>query len=167
MSLALLAANYSRSDGDDFFGEIYLTRPSKIVILVLSLILTPINVVLLYSVIWFERFGSDLKRTLVNQAVSSMCWWGLVIDFLQNVTVFRCSFQLSARKTATCGYWGCWDCKQRHLALFLGKTQSRVLLPSFLNIDSSTCFDISKTSWLFYWTGLVTISAPSFILTKL
>ena len=26
------------------------------------------------SVIWFERFGSDLKRTLTNRLVSDVCW---------------------------------------------------------------------------------------------
>ena len=81
-------ANYSTS-GDDFFGEMYETRPSKIWILVFSLILTPVNVLLLYSVIWYERFGLDLKRTLVNQAVSSMCCWGLVIELLQDITLLR------------------------------------------------------------------------------
>jgi hypothetical protein len=27
-----------------------------------------------YGIIWMERYGSDKKRTIINQLVSSMCW---------------------------------------------------------------------------------------------
>lgn len=34
----------------------------------------PICFVLLYAVIWFERFGTDNKRILTNKLLSSLCW---------------------------------------------------------------------------------------------
>ncbi len=46
---------YSRSkmsNSSDFFGEMHEFRPSKVTAIVLSAILTPVNVLLLYSVIW-------------------------------------------------------------------------------------------------------------------
>jgi hypothetical protein len=32
---------------------------------------------LIYSIIWFERYGSDNKRPLLNKLVSSICWLGV------------------------------------------------------------------------------------------
>jgi hypothetical protein len=29
----------------------------------------------LYGIIWFERFGTDLKRTLIDQLFASVCWY--------------------------------------------------------------------------------------------
>ena len=28
----------------------------------------------LFGIIWFERFGSNLKRTFLNKMVSALCW---------------------------------------------------------------------------------------------
>lgn len=41
---------------------------------VASIVLPPIC----YSVVWFEKFGTDSKRTLINMLVSSICWNGIV-----------------------------------------------------------------------------------------
>ena len=79
----------NETDSEDFFAGLYETRPSKIYLMILSALMSPINVMLLYSVIWFERFGTDLKRTLVNQAVSSMCWCGLFLEFLLWLNILR------------------------------------------------------------------------------
>ena len=46
--------------------------------LVLSLVLSVLVVIfsppLLFAIIWFERFGSDEKRTILNMLVSMNCW---------------------------------------------------------------------------------------------
>ena len=82
----------NQTNSSDFFEELYQNRSSKIVIMIISTILTPVNVLLLYSVIWFEHYGSDLKRTLINKAVTSMCWCGLVQEVLIGFNLLRWSF---------------------------------------------------------------------------
>ena len=42
---------------------------------------------LLYSIIWFERFGSDKKRTLLNRIVSLGCW--SAIEYLLCIQTFE------------------------------------------------------------------------------
>ena len=63
-----------------FFALLYETRPSKIIIVTLSAALVPINVLLLYSIIWYEHYGVDLKRTIINKSISSLCWTGLMFE---------------------------------------------------------------------------------------
>ena len=36
----------------------------------------------LYTIVWYERFGSDHPRTLINQLVASTCWNGIVHNIL-------------------------------------------------------------------------------------
>ena len=48
---------------------------SKSLSVTYSLLLSCIALPLLYGIIWYERFGSDLKRTLINQLFSSVCWY--------------------------------------------------------------------------------------------
>jgi hypothetical protein len=30
-----------------------------------------------YGIIWYERYGSDKKRILVNRLLTSLCWTGI------------------------------------------------------------------------------------------
>ena len=43
-----------------------------------------IIVILLFGIIWYERFGRDQARTLINQQVASICWskilWLLLVE---------------------------------------------------------------------------------------
>jgi hypothetical protein len=45
---------------------------SKIFSLILSIILSCSVLPLLYGIIWYARFGTDLKRTLINQLFVSV-----------------------------------------------------------------------------------------------
>jgi hypothetical protein len=78
VSRMYLAANNSISE--DFFKELYEPRHSKTFIMLLTAAFAPVNIMLLYSIIWFEDYGVDLKRTLINKAIASMCWCGIVIE---------------------------------------------------------------------------------------
>ena len=44
----------------------------------LAIMASLVNIVLVtplaYSIIWFERFGSDMRRTFMNQTVAAICW---------------------------------------------------------------------------------------------
>jgi len=46
----------------------------------------------MYSIIWFERFGSDLKRMFVNRIVSSVCWsiitWIIFVQIPEMIRYF-------------------------------------------------------------------------------
>ncbi len=50
----------------------------------------------MYSIIWFERFGSDLKRMFVNQTISSVCWsmltWIIFIQIPEMIRYFSKPF---------------------------------------------------------------------------
>ena len=52
-----------------------------------SCFLTVIAPCALYSVIWYERFGSDKKRTLVNMLFAQMCW--TTIAFMYSVHIIE------------------------------------------------------------------------------
>ena len=63
---------------------------SMCIAIVLSVLLSLIVILSLYGIIWFERFGSDSKRTLINQLFASVCWYLMVpIVCLQTPMIFR------------------------------------------------------------------------------
>ena len=47
-----------------------------------SFFVTLIGPIALYSVIWFERFGSDRKRTLLNMLFSQACTSGITYIYV-------------------------------------------------------------------------------------
>lgn len=57
---------------EDFFAPLFANTSVKIVLLVLSLIMTPISLTLMSAIVWYERYGSDLRRNLTNRLVSLM-----------------------------------------------------------------------------------------------
>jgi hypothetical protein len=57
----------------DFFLQLFTFRPSLIILITFYLLSTPFLVLTLYSMIWFDHFGSDAKRTIVNRLTSSLC----------------------------------------------------------------------------------------------
>ena len=53
--------------------------------LLYSSILILTDIVLFYGIIWYERFGSDQPRTLLNQQVASICWSGILWIILMEI----------------------------------------------------------------------------------
>ena len=44
----------------------------------------------IFLVIWFERYGSDLRRTMVNRLMSSICWSMIALVLIpQSIDVIR------------------------------------------------------------------------------
>ena len=39
-----------------------------------SAVFIPIDLLLMYSIIWYELFGTDAKQTIINKFLSSACW---------------------------------------------------------------------------------------------
>jgi hypothetical protein len=56
----------------DFYEGLMSNHWPKIVCMALSCAAMLAAVALCYAVIWFERFGSDAKRTIVNKIFSSI-----------------------------------------------------------------------------------------------
>ena len=69
---------------ENFFKETMESNPDKYKFVTFSFVLIVLVVSILYGIIWFEKFGSDKKRTIINQCVSSICWtlvfWQLTIQ---------------------------------------------------------------------------------------
>ena len=67
--------NMTLSDTNgDVFADLYDKGSFKIVCATISSILLVLTSAAAFGIIWFERFGSDLKRMFTNKMVSSICW---------------------------------------------------------------------------------------------
>ena len=69
----------------NFFSGLFENRSSKILFMAISIVLILAGLALSYSIIWYERFGVDAKRTLINRIYSLQCWTAVV--FLLLVTL--------------------------------------------------------------------------------
>jgi hypothetical protein len=58
---------------NDYFDGLHVNRPIKVAGIILSLLFFPIWILLMYSIIWYEKYGSDQKRTILNRLTSSIC----------------------------------------------------------------------------------------------
>ena len=68
MANTTIGLNESSCNGEDGYDS------SKSFAIILSILLSLIVLPSLYGIIWFERFGTDSKRTLLNQLIASICW---------------------------------------------------------------------------------------------
>jgi len=59
---------------EDYFKAVFEDRPLKYIGVFLSFVLMICLAFLTAGIIWFEHFGSDLKRIFMNRCVSSVCW---------------------------------------------------------------------------------------------
>jgi hypothetical protein len=71
----------------DFFQELFEAKTSKTIFMTTSILLMLTGSVLAYSIIWYERFGSDSKRTILNQLSSLQCW--TEVEFILFVTLLE------------------------------------------------------------------------------
>jgi hypothetical protein len=68
----MFASNVSDAEkSDDFYSGLMENNVWKVTSVVYAILTAPIGSTLVYGIIWFERFGSDSKRTLINLMVSS------------------------------------------------------------------------------------------------
>ena len=54
----------SNENQTEFFQELFESRWIKIVSIILSGLMTTLGLFLIHSVIWYEHYGSDDRRTL-------------------------------------------------------------------------------------------------------
>ena len=79
---------------DFFFSGLETFDFTKISMVALSLLLTSALAPMLLGIIWFERFGSDKKRTLINLLVTSCCFTMIQYGaFVLSLDLFRLVFR--------------------------------------------------------------------------
>ena len=59
---------------EDYFKIVFEDRPLKYVGLCVSFVFVLVMCSLTFGIIWFEHFGSDIKRIFINRIVSCACW---------------------------------------------------------------------------------------------
>ena len=60
------------------FGLVFEDSAVKYIAVTVGFLFTLVICCLCAGIIWYEQFGSDLKRILINQLVSSFCWMALL-----------------------------------------------------------------------------------------
>jgi hypothetical protein len=102
------------ADGD-FFKGLFENRPTKIISALFSALFAIIILPLLYTIVWFEKNGSNQKRTLLDKLVSTVCWtcigWYLIIQNIDLIRYFSgplsdglCIFQLYFKNAIFCQF---------------------------------------------------------------
>ena len=79
---------------------VFEDRPSKYVGMVTSSILVLVNMGLLLGMIWYERYGSDNRRTLMNKLFASICWAAIAQNLYTVLDILR--YLLGPRPPSLC-----------------------------------------------------------------
>ena len=89
-SYSILNSSEEFSGDEDFFNVLAENGTSRNVTLAVSIICQLIIPPGLLSIIIYEKFGSDKKRTFANKMTSSICWSGLAWGLLVHIPwIFR------------------------------------------------------------------------------
>ena len=77
--------------GQDHFAKVFTEHPIARSLFIIFAIFTSVFGSLgLYSIIWFERFGSDHKRTILNMLSTLICWPAIeFLIFVETVEIIR------------------------------------------------------------------------------
>jgi len=117
----------------------------KVLFLIFNILLTFIGPSLLYSIIWYERFSSDLRcRTLMNQLLSHIYIFSLVGCFIVRIPSLSIVF-IGPFSSTTCD-----------VIIFLG----RYLF--LCNITEFTIRQVIKYLYIFQWKYIVSLNDDFF-----
>jgi hypothetical protein len=81
-----ISAEEKNCSNDDYFAFMMISsavRNTSLAICAVNAIIIPI---LLYSIIWYAKFGSDSKRTFINMMVKQICWTGIEYSCIIQIT---------------------------------------------------------------------------------
>ena len=74
----------------DYFNLAFESGPIKSGVIAAFFLSAIILIPFIYGIIWYEHFGSDHKRILLNRLVSSICWSGIeYYTLVQGLEVLR------------------------------------------------------------------------------
>ena len=86
---------------EDVFETLDANNPYKLIAVTFSIFSIIFVTPAFYSIIWYEHFGSDKKRTIINKLVSSICLnaieWNLATQ-----TIFVARFIYGPLPAAAC-----------------------------------------------------------------
>ena len=93
MSPFLNSSKNFANEEEDSLVSLMENHPEKIFCLFFSIVTIIVAPPLLYSIIWFERFGSDAKRTLLDMLLARNCWILIVaLYFSHTLDIIRFSY---------------------------------------------------------------------------
>lgn len=78
--------NSTGSNSEDFFAfvmENSALRNVSLVICIFSMLIQPL---MFYSLIWYDKFSSDNRRTFINMLNSSLCWLAIEYNIIVQTT---------------------------------------------------------------------------------
>ena len=142
--------NSTLNSTSDFFDGVFEKRLSKTFFELFAFIAIPTVVALSYSIIWYERYGQDAKRTIVNKIFSSLCWTS--IEF----TLLVCIPDLSRYLLGPLPEFLCWF----HLIIKNGLFAKILLLQTGLIILRYACIFWLRNPAAFnddFWSRFINI----------
>ncbi len=78
---------------DSRLSKLSETNDSNVVNAVISVVAVILVTPFQLGILFFERFGSDKRRTIINMLMSSICWYIILWNFsIQAITIFRFLF---------------------------------------------------------------------------
>ena len=81
------------ANSTDYFADLTTDGHNKLwrnICIIFSVFSFTIIPVVLYTIIWFEKYGCDSKRTVLNRIVSIICWTGFeYLFFIQTFETLR------------------------------------------------------------------------------
>ena len=64
------------NSNQDYFSYLLESKFERGVSLFISIAVLILGPPMLFTIVWFENFGSDKKRTFLNRLVAMNCWTG-------------------------------------------------------------------------------------------
>ena len=69
----------------NFFEDDLDLNPIKIFGIVISILNIAIVSLFMYAIIWYEKYGTNQNRTLINHFVASACWTGIAYNIILQI----------------------------------------------------------------------------------
>ena len=74
----------------DYFSGIFQNRLSKWISIIFSILGSILAIFMIYCIIWFERYGLDVRKTLINRLFLSLDYIGIIwLSLFQQLDVLR------------------------------------------------------------------------------
>ena len=130
--------NISNENSGNFYAGFLKLESFKLFYLIFHIVLTFVAPLVLYSIIWYERYGSNLQyRTLTNIILSHICWISIARCLVSRIAYVGFLF-INPLSSNTCD-----------VIIFLGRYS---VLCTFIEI---VIWQLVKYFYIFKWKYLV------------